>query len=96
MWYIDVAFMLCKPLIRYVMAASRGQKRLERDRASTDLVTGSLIDDFTRKAQERCSGNGINANLTSVGASIHGIEQSDELTVLVFEEGIWISPQGDE
>lgn len=39
---------------------------------------------------------GVVSNLTAVGASVHGIEQSTLLTVLVFEEGIWITPKNNE
>lgn len=81
-------------LILLVMAASRGKRQIERDAPSSKLRTGRLIDDFERKAQERAMGTVT--NLTEMGTSVHGIEQSTKLSVLVFEEGIWITPENDE
>lgn len=56
------------------------------------LQTGGLKDDFCRLAQEQSNNNSVYCNLTDKGAWYHDIEQGDELTILIFEEGIWITP----
>lgn len=67
----------------------------EKDTGRLHLETGDLIDDFDRRAQEKSGNRGVTANLTAFGARMHGIEQSTRLSVLVFEEGIWITPKDD-
>lgn len=64
----------------------------KRGRSSVTLDTGDLIDDATRKAQQRSDAeNSVRVNLTEKGAWYHGIDGGDELSLVIFEEGIWIS-----
>ena len=72
---------------------SKGQHRTGLGEQSTDLQTGSLVDDFSRTAQERSDAGSISTNLTDKGTWYHGIDKGTELTILVFEEGIWITPE---
>lgn len=71
------------------MGASGSRVRQRGEDPTAQLKTGSMIRDFDRKAQDRSFG--ICANLTQMGADYHGIEQSTPLTVIVFEEGIWVT-----
>lgn len=78
-------------------ATPRSGARRNDESDCPSLETGGLVDDFTRRAQERTGGGGAYSNLTDKGTWYHGIEQGTELTVLVFEQGIWITPtQTDE
>lgn len=72
---------------------SRGQQRGGVSPERQRLATGDLKDDFTRRAQTRSDANSVSVNLTDKGAWLHGIEQGTDLTILVFEEGIWITPE---
>lgn len=76
----------------------RTDQRPESSSEWPQLQTGSLVDDFTRRAQSRSDGGSVSSNLTDKGAWFHNITQGTKLTVLVFEEGIWITPteEGDE
>jgi hypothetical protein len=62
-----------------------------RQRPTVTLDTGDLVDDVTRKAQERADAESIRVNLSEKGSWYHGIGGGDELSLLIFEEGIWIS-----
>lgn len=79
--------------VYYTIMASSPRERTRQE--TLQLETGDLVDDFERSAQERSSRHGVTTNLTALGASLHGIEQSTTLTVMVFEEGIWITPKDD-
>ena len=80
-------------LLRPSMASVPPSRRADSD--GVQLETGDLIDDFERRAQELSGSNGIYSNLTEFGATLHGIEQSTPVTVLVFEEGIWITKDNE-
>jgi hypothetical protein len=62
-----------------------------RQRPTVTLDTGDLVDDVTRKAQQRADAESIRVNLSEKGSWYHGIDGGDELSLLIFEEGIWIS-----
>ena len=51
--------------------------------------TGRLIDVQSRTVQQR--GDSLYSNLTSHGARYHNVDEGDEVTVMVCEQGIWIS-----
>lgn len=70
----------------------RARRHAGSQAGQPELETGELIDDFVRKAQSRPDANSVRANLTDKGSWIHGIEQGTELSILVFSEGIWITP----
>lgn len=73
-------------------ATPRTDHRLDEGAGCPRLETGSLVDDFTRRAQSRSDGGSVSSNLTDKGAWLHDITQGTKLTVLIFEEGIWITP----
>lgn len=67
-----------------------------RRRSPVTLDTGDIVDDFTRTAQGRVDAeNSVSVNLTEKGVWYHGIDSGDELSLVVFEEGIWISTTDD-
>jgi len=63
-----------------------------RRHPTVTLDTGDLVDDVTRKAQQRPDAqNSVRVNLSEKGAWYHDIAGGDELSLLIFEEGIWVS-----
>lgn len=76
-------------------APQRSQIR-ENAQDGPGLRTGEYIDDFERRAQSRSNADAVSSNLTNKGAWYHGIEQGTRLSVIVFEEGIWIAPMEDD
>lgn len=57
-----------------------------------DLLTGQFIAEATRKAQSRAHHpDSFRINLTRHGSDFHDISAGQELSVMVFAEGIWIT-----
>jgi hypothetical protein len=57
--------------------------------------TGSFIDHKTRSVQQmNGSPNCLGVNLSEVGAAVLGVSKQDDVSIVVFENGIWI-PQDD-
>lgn len=93
MYHICVGYICPHSVILPGMGASpRTDQRFDNGSECPQLETGSLVDDFTRRAQSRSDGGSVSSNLTDKGAWLHDITQGTELMVLVFEEGIWITP----
>lgn len=70
------------------------RQRLSEPQES-EVLTGELLHKDTRKAQRRPGNRGVVTNLTKIGVTVHDIEQSTELEISVFAEGIWITPVED-
>jgi hypothetical protein len=55
-----------------------------------NMGENGIIDRQKRRAQR--NGHGISVNVTDIGRRFHEISQSDQLEVVVHEDGIWIEP----
>jgi len=64
-----------------------------RQHPTVTLNTGDLVDDVTRVAQQRpdAESRSIRVNLSHKGSWYHDIEGGEELSLLIFEEGIWVT-----
>lgn len=56
--------------------------------------TGSFIDLKTRSAQQmNGSPNCIGTNLSDLGSTILNLSKQDDVTLVIYEKGIWIPKQ---
>lgn len=63
--------------------------------SSSAPVTGRLIDHKTRTASKMGgSGNCVGVNLSETGVALLGIGTRDEVSLVIYENGIWI-PKND-
>lgn len=70
---------------------------IEPEKREVSLHTGKLLGCHKRRAQARNDAkHSISANLTERGAWVHDIEQSTELAIQIYENGIWITPVVDD
>jgi hypothetical protein len=67
------------------------------DDVDHDLKTGRFISESTRCAQARWdNGNSLRVNLTKLGAQYHNVDDGQELSIMVFDEGIWVTTTSDD
>lgn len=53
--------------------------------------TGAFMDHKTRSVQQmNGSPNCLGVNLSELGAAVLGVTKQDDLSIVIFERGIWI------
>jgi hypothetical protein len=65
-------------------------------RVDHDIKTGQFLTESSRHAQARSDCNSVRVNVTEFGKRYHGLEDGQELSVMVFDEGIWITTTSDD
>lgn len=71
------------------MAASKPQKKDLTAASAPD--TGDFHDIKTRSVQQmNGSANCLGVNLSELGAAILGIDKSDDVQLVIYNNGIWI------